>query len=203
MKKILLVSHSNYLGGAELCFYETLKVLHDTGEYDITAVFPKQKGQLKEKCNLYCRSTYDLYLPTWMDSGQRLSFVEKCQRLIQIVNSTIKALKLIKFINPELVITNTSLIPQFAFASKIHTAKHIWFIHELVDEDFGYHFIYGKWLSRKLTGCLSDKVITNSKFVNSRYESFVKHEKLVMLYQPVEIKVEQKDVMSESNILEL
>lgn len=69
MRKILLVSHSNYLGGAELCFCETLKMLHDTGEYDITAVFPKQEGQLKDKCSLYCTSTYDLYLPTRIDGG--------------------------------------------------------------------------------------------------------------------------------------
>jgi glycosyltransferase involved in cell wall biosynthesis len=190
--KILLVSHSNYMGGAELCFVELLRVLNKSGRYELHAVFPLHEGSLVELCREYCEDSYMHFLPRWIDEGKKYPLVEKLRRLTGLFSSSRKAYRLIKQVNPDIVITNTSVIPEFAFAARIAKKKHIWFIHELVDEDFGCHFIYGKRWSKKLIGYLSAKVITNSKFVNSRYESLVDHEKLVMLYQPVEIRVEEK-----------
>lgn len=91
---------------------------------------------------------------------------------MQVINSTLKAFRLISLINPLVVITDTSVIPQFALASKIYKAKHIWFIHELVEEDFGNHYIFGKKTSKRIVGFFSDVVVANSKFVYETYRNF-------------------------------
>lgn len=191
MKKILVVSHSNFLGGAELCFLEMLKALNSSGSYALYAVFPAHEGGLKAMCEPYCKETYTHYLPAWIDEDVKFSFAKKMERFTNLFISTTKAQGIICKVNPDCIITNTSVIPQFAIASKLQKKKHIWFIHELVDEDFGCHYIYGKSFSRRLIAWFSDKVITNSVFVNSRYESIVKPDKLAMLYQPAEIRFDE------------
>jgi glycosyltransferase involved in cell wall biosynthesis len=191
------------MGGAELCFVELLRVLKRSEKYELHAVFPLHEGSLVELCTAYCEDASMHFLPRWIDDGNKYSFVEKLKRLSGIFSSSRKAYRLIKQVNADIVITNTSVIPEFAFAARLANKKHVWFIHELVDEDFGCHYIYGKRLSKKLISWFSDMVITNSKFVNSRYEHLVEPEKLVMLYQPVEISVDKTEVLKESKVLEL
>ncbi len=201
--KLLLISHSNYFGGAELCFVETLKALYETKKYEIYAVLPKQNGLLKAQCEAYCYENYDMFLPFWIDNGIKFGVIEKLQRFYQLLVSSIKAFQLIKKINPNFVVTNTSIIPQFAIASKLSGTKHIWFIHELVEEDFGQHYAFGKILSKRLIGYLSNKVITNSHFVNNTYKSLVSDKKLIMLYQPVEIEFTENNLARKDNELKL
>lgn len=202
--KILLVSHSNFVGGAELCFIEILQSLDSSGENKIFAVFPSIKGSLKEMCKSYCKEVFTQYLPFWTYDGVRISFIKKLSQFISLVSSVRKAHQLIRRIDPDLIITNTSVIPQYAIASKLSRSKHIWFIHELVDEDFGQHFVFGKQFSKWMIGYLSDKVVTNSLFVNSRYISIVKDSKLVMLYQPVSLNyIQIEETIIDKPILEL
>lgn len=186
--KILLVSHSNYVGGSELCFFEMLKALHKNDHYDLYAVFPAQEGPLKKKCEEYCEATFTQYLPQWIDESVKYSLISKFNRLISIVSSIKKSIRLIHNVSPDIIITNTSSIPEFAFASKFTRTKHVWFIHELVEDGLNCHFIYGKKFSKRIIGLFSDMVISNSKFVYSRYSKYVSEVKLMTVYQPAEIK---------------
>ncbi len=197
-KKILLISHSNSLGGAELCFIETIKALQ-LKQYEIHAVFPSIKGELKSICEPLCKSSSTQYLPSWIEEGEKYPLNTKFKLLINIIVSIRKSIKLINQIKPDIIITNTSVMPQYGIAAKLTHKKHIWFIHELVDEDFGCHFIFGKNLSKKTISYCSETIITNSNFVNRRYILFVKKEKLKMLYQPVEITFPIEDITKKSN----
>lgn len=187
-KRILLVSHSNHLGGAELCFLELLKVLRINSDYELFVLLPAVDGKLKSLCELLCDTIYMQYLPQWIDEGNTFSFKKKINCIFNIASSVRKSLNLTKSIQPDIIITNTSVIPQYGIAAKIKKKKHIWFIHELVDEDFGCQFLYGKAFSKKIISFCSDLVITNSKFVDLRYVSYVEEEKRKMLYQPASIK---------------
>jgi glycosyltransferase involved in cell wall biosynthesis len=201
--KILLVSHSNYIGGAELCFLEMLKSLHKVDHYDLYAVFPAQEGPLKKKCEEYCEATFTQYIPKWIDENIRYSLTAKFDRLISIVSSIRKSIRLIHNISPDVIITNTSSIPEFAFASKFTRTNHAWFIHELVEEGLNCHFIYGQKFSKRIIGLFSDFVISNSKFVYSNYSKYVSQVKLKTLYQSVEIKINNEGNQIENTKLTL
>lgn len=189
MIKVLFVSHSNSLGGAELCLLEMIKLLFQTGQYSISIVIPKHLGVFKNLCKPFVSDIYEVYLPYWVDDKQVGSFLKNNLREItQTIVSTLKVSKFLKQVEPDLVLTNTSVIPQFAIACKLLKIKHIWFIHELVEVVFGLHYVFGRRFSKRLIGFLSDKVITNSYFVHKIFQPFVSKKKLIMIYQPVLIK---------------
>jgi len=184
--KVILVSHSYELGGAELSFLETLKALSSTGKYKLYAVFPG-RGTLNQLCIPYCKEIFIRYLPWWIDEGTEYPLRKKIERLKNIIASLKQAYTLIRDVRPDVIITNTSSIPEFAFAAKITKTKHVWFIHELVDHGLNCHLIYGDTLSKRIISIFSDMVFTNSKFINSHYARYVPKNRLRMLYQPVDI----------------
>ncbi len=196
-KKVLLISHSNSLGGAELCFVETIKALKSSG-YEISVVLPKiTGGKLPDLCEDLVEEIYYQFLPFWM-GDRKCSFKEKWNNLRVIIPAVWKSVKLIKKIKPDIVITNTSVIPEYGIATKLMGTKHIWFIHELVEEDFDQKYIFGKSFSLKMISCLSDIVIVNSVFVANVYKKMLKDKKMKLLYQPATIqmlvqKEEKKD----------
>ena len=183
--KILLVSHSADIGGAELCFVEMLKALSDSNKYKLYTVFPSD-GKLVDLCRPYCENTFKCYLPWWVDD-KVFTLREKFNRFVNILASTKKAYKIIGEVKPDLIITNTSTIPGFAIASFFTQSKHCWFIHELVDEDFESNFIFGKSLSKRIVSYTSKLVLVISELVKSRYIGIVKESKIWKINQPVQI----------------
>jgi glycosyltransferase involved in cell wall biosynthesis len=184
--KIMLISHSSELGGAELCFVETLKALSSTGKYELYSVFP-ERGSLNQLCIPYCKEIFIRYLPWWIDEGTKYPLRKKIERVTNIIASIKQAYKLLRAIRPDLIITNTSAIPEFAMATMFTKQKHCWFIHELVDKGLNCHLIYGNTLSKRIISMCSDMVFTNSNFINSHYARYVPKNRLRMLYQPVDI----------------
>jgi glycosyltransferase involved in cell wall biosynthesis len=200
-KKILLASHSSELGGAELCFVETLKALHSMGKYELYVFLPSS-GDLVNLCEPYCEEINFSYLPWWIDS-KSINLKQRLKRFINIVVSSIKAFKIIRRIKPSYIITNTSTIPSFALAALFSTAKHLWFIHELVDEGLNMKYIYGKKTTKHIIGLTSYLVISNSNFVNSNLSDTISKRKLKTVYQPVEIDIPKTNVNISKKTLSL
>lgn len=201
--KILLISHSNYAqGGAELCFIEMIKVLYESGKYDLYAVFPKQTGDLQDKCSGYLKESFYLTLPWWSkDEIEKSLFQSIYKKIRGLLSSTVKSTKLLARLKPDYVLTNTSVIPQFFLASSLLNIKHVWFVHELPNRKFINYFFGDKFTLKLIAN--SPNVLLNSKFMLSMYSQFSKKQNLHFIYQPTEIsnstpKVEKKDNKSET-----
>lgn len=202
-KKIVVVSHSNYAqGGAELCFVEMIKVLYESGKYDLYAVFPKQTGDLHDKCSGYLNESFYLTLPWWTKDVIDKSFFYHIRKKVRgLLSSTIKSTKLLAKLKPDYVLTNTSVIPQFFFASSLLNIKHVWFVHELPNRKFISYFLGDKFTLKFIAN--SPNVLLNSKFMLSMYSQFSKKQNLHFIYQPTEInsstpRVEKKDNKSQT-----
>lgn len=193
---ILCISHGSTLNGAERVFYELVKSLNDLN-YNVTAIFPNQ-GPLILKCKKHVDNCIVIDIPWWLDRGQKLTFTSKVRSFFNIIKGVLNLLKIMRKLNPDIVITNTIAIPSGSIAAFILRKKHIWYIHEFGKEDHNFNFIFGTWLSGKLISNLSNRVIINSLAVQEKYKKFINNKKLKMLYYAVEVEVSDlKELNSE------
>jgi len=183
--KILYISHDSTLHGSERAFAETLEALYLSG-HELYTIFSAD-GPIIEFCKPYLRDFEILSQIWWYDRGIRLDRKEKNQTLKKIVRCVKKTYKVIKQIDPDIVISNTSVIPCGAIASKLARKKHIWYFHEAGKKDLNYNLIYGTRLSLWLANKLSSKVLFNSFFLESYYQKYISPKKREVVYQAVKL----------------
>jgi glycosyltransferase involved in cell wall biosynthesis len=72
---------------------------------------------------------------------------------------------LIRRLDPDLILTQTGVIPQGAIAAKILNKPHVWYLREYIDLDHGLRIPFQKEAFASIVLELSEKVITNSNDV--------------------------------------
>ena len=164
--KILLIAHGSTLNGAERSFLEMLKVL--SVNHQLFVIFPNP-GPIIEECKKYIYSYTFIHQPWWTDRGENFSATEKIKRLKEIIIWTKRTSIHIRDIDPDLVITNTSVIPCGALGAWLTRKRHIWYLRELGKEDHGFKFLYGEKLSHFFIRNLSFRLFFNSYFTKNKY----------------------------------
>ena len=184
--KILCISHGSTLNGAERSFVEMLEAL-SLFNHELYAIFPYE-GPIIEKCkNFLIDYTIQRQL-WWIDRGVTLSVNKKLRLLKGLIYDIKDTNSIIKKYDPDIVITNTSVIPCGALSSKLMSKPHIWYLRELGKDDLGFNFIYGKKLTIWLINKLSSKILCNSNFLKSYYLKYIRNkQKISTIYQAVKI----------------
>jgi glycosyltransferase involved in cell wall biosynthesis len=195
--KILCISHGSTLNGAERSFAEMVEAFSLAG-HELYAIFPCH-GELIELSKPYLSYFTTGHQPWWHDRGSKLSLKEKVKRLFSILKYTKNNLHIIKKIKPDIVITNSSVIPSGAIASKIAKIKHLWYFREIGKEDLGFNYIYGKRLSLWLANRLSSTILFNSYFLESKYEKYIPKRKRKVIYQAVSLETSNRYVKKEQS----
>ncbi|HNR06413.1 MAG TPA: glycosyltransferase family 4 protein [Saprospiraceae bacterium] len=179
MKKILLVSHSQKLGGAERCLYELASGLMK--QYEVIITLPSKGENFQMFNELGCKLIFVSY-PWWLHfSYEKISYYKIIRKTFSQLYAILKFCLYILKIEPAFIISNTSTVAAAALASKILGKKHYWFLHELLDEDHGLKFDYGWKFSTIVISHTSKKIFVNSKFVKSKFGTFIKEEKLQVI----------------------
>lgn len=178
IKKILLISHSQKLGGAERCLIELAQGLKELG-HNICVVLPS-KGENYEDflkaTNLVIINSF----PWWMISEKKFFFHIRIRRLFSHLKAIWSFIKIIKSIKPDLVINNSLVIPSSIVSSKILRVRNIWFIHELGDADHNLEFEFSKKFSFFILKYFSNNIIVNSHFLLDYYSNAIKRHDLVL-----------------------
>jgi glycosyltransferase involved in cell wall biosynthesis len=181
--KIVYISHGSTLEGAERCFVETVKGLSNKG-VEVHVIVPMQ-GEIVTALEGMTASISIKPLPRWIkefhDSSNPLI------RWYQYLKAILGLRKILIQIHPDLVITNTIVMPCGAFASKLLKIPHIWYIHEFLEEDHGWRFEFGRKLSLWFIDKFSKKIIVNSEAVFKRFSQDISSAKMSVIYQSVEI----------------
>jgi glycosyltransferase involved in cell wall biosynthesis len=73
--------------------------------------------------------------------------------------------RLLREIDPDLVVTNTLAIPLGAFAARRSGLPHVWYRHEFGRRDHAFHFHLGEQATFAAIERLSERVIVNSRSV--------------------------------------
>lgn len=182
--KVVWVSHTAGMLGAERAMIEGVAMLRDAG-IECHVVLPT--GQAVAPGWRALGVPFSLIpLPWWMSRRKR-DIPRSWARLLYRLPSARRGFKaLFAEVRPDIVITNTLVIPFAAFAARMAGIKHVWHIHEYGDRGLGFSFILGRFFSLKLVDRLSDRVIVNAKGVEAHFAGPIAPGKLRLLYYPLE-----------------
>lgn len=94
--------------------------------------------------------------------------------------------QLLELIQPDLVVTNTIVVPAAAFAARAVGLPHVWYVHEFGDRDHGYSFILGRSWTAKIVNFLSAAMVVNSRAVRDHFARWFTSAKTHLVHYSVE-----------------
>lgn len=187
--RIVWLSHTAGLGGAELSFVEAAKALVARG-HEIHAIVPCH-GKLIPLLEGINVSVSVVALPWWMHytvptRDPVRAFYRQVERSVCQVVDYSPLVRHVASRGADVVVTNTVTIPTGALAANQLGIPHVWYIHEFGFEDHRLKFDYGSPLSYTFMSRLSDAVIVNSQAVYAKYQRHLPSTKLHLVYYAVE-----------------
>ncbi len=157
-------SHSSLLAGAERSLLELVTEL--VGDYGVTCtVFLPNRGPLIEKLEEAGASTF-IFKYDWWCGLNSSTTAQRTQRFINGFKTTLENIKEeVEKINPDVVFTNTMVIPWGAIVAWGLNKPHVWFIREfgVLDHDLEFYLPFQEVLN--IIRESSNIVLTNSTAV--------------------------------------
>lgn len=152
--RLLLASHSPWLGGAERCLLELARTLGPRHELHVTVPGP---GPLEAPLRAAGAQVHRVPTRWWaFDPGGR-------PRLPPWgAPGMVAALRRIR---PDAVVANTLVHPAPALAAAALGVPLVWWIHELGDGDHGFRFVLGAARTRRVVARLAGAVVCGSETV--------------------------------------
>ena len=176
--KILFISHSSYLFGAENCALSLIQGL-DKDRFDAAAVLPAD-GLFKQKLDELGVKTHVLPLEWWVKNEGRLLHTDQeiplaLDRLLRIVDEE----------KPDIIHSNTSVVCWGAVAAAMSGVKHVWHVHEILNGHPSLQSILPLPLLYEAVNFLTDKVVAVSDAVQDEMAGFVDSDKVRLVYNGV------------------
>ena len=159
MIKVLFVSHTSQLNGAERMLLETVREL-DRGKFDPLLMIPRP-GPLGLKAGAAGIRTVVVPMK-WSLSGRKSIWKQPLSRIWN-VRSVLRTTRLIRTEQVSLVVSNTAACWSGARAARRAGVPHVWFIHEILggERPFLAHIRGERALVRTMDR-LSVRIVANS-----------------------------------------
>lgn len=192
---VVIFSHDSNLGGAERTLVPLVEDLSRKGVV-CTVILPSE-NQLKPMLERAGVST--LCFPySWWASFQKqnaqaweVSLRDTFGRIYETLLPTLRQ------INPDIIVTNTVVIPWGAACAFLLNKPHVWYVHEFGGADHELQFFAPQPLIARYIEGASNTVITNSRAVTRHFFGEAPVEKVQTLYEildeaPVETAPEKE-----------
>jgi glycosyltransferase involved in cell wall biosynthesis len=183
---VCFFSHSAQLAGAEKVLLELVTQLVQDHGATCSAVLPRD-GPLKQRLKKLGVSTHiTRYYWSWRpelppEEEAKTLYTNSAENLLYSVKEVIAT------INPDIVVTNSMVIPWGAIAASFLGKPHVWFIHEFGEKDHGYKPSMPFGVALDFISNLSDLVITNSDAVRKTLFPGAGSKKVLTVYPYVSI----------------
>lgn len=164
--KVLMVSHNDALFGAErslLCLAASLSVRED---FRVWVLVPRD-GALAASCREAGINVIVGQYDQWVAS--RWSFAGVAKRTARSLLAVRRMAPLIRRLQPDVVYTNTGVVPVGAMLARRLGRPHVWHLREFVGADYGFHYDWGQRLTLKLMRERADRVVCNSQAVKRHF----------------------------------
>jgi len=185
-------SHSSQLAGAER---KLINLTNDLiSEYGAlcTVILPNT-GPLKEKLSRIGCATFELPYFWWCLENEN-----KLHLLPTRLNTSYLSIKnsaIINKLQPDLIITNTLVIPWGAVFAYENRIPHLWMVNEFGEADHGIFFYFGLDQTTQFIESYSDKIITCSKAVKNRlFQSSAQVEVIYDSFNKLRNKIESINI---------
>jgi len=161
---VLFFSHSAQLSGSERCLLELVTELVQDHGVVCSVVLPDD-GPLRKKLEEVGASTLIFEYDWWYDSTLS-SDDEVTRQLNRSFKTTLEKIKVnVEKINPDIIVTNTIVIPWGAMIASILNKPHVWFVHEFGRLDHGLEFYLPFQEILNIIRDSSNLILTNSNAV--------------------------------------
>src|SRR5262249_30711948 len=111
--------------------------------------------------------------------------VRRSRRALAIVRRVVPWVRWLRATRPDVVVTNTALIPTPALASAVVRIPHVWTLGQFVTYGHDLRYVLGESLSQRLIGWLSQTVVATSRAVQEHFSPPIPRRKMRMLYPGV------------------
>jgi len=177
--RVCFVSHEASLGGAERALLELLLAFRSKGT-ESSVVLPRKGPLLEElkRLGIPCVVTRYYY---WMGARTVL-----WKRLGAILVSAVGAIPVMLWVlkwKADLVCTNSIVVFAGALAAWTCRKPHVWFIHEFVDESYGFVPYLPFSLTMRLVDISSSLILTASKTIRQGYARYLPQSKMHTIHQ--------------------
>jgi glycosyltransferase involved in cell wall biosynthesis len=177
--KIVFVSHSSRLGGAERVLLETIEVLRDRG-IGCCVLVPTQGDLCIELSRLGVEFRV-ISFGLWMTRiGTPLG--TRLKSAVSIAAAVIPVANQIKRWKCGVVYSNSAAVCVGAFAARLLGLPHVWHLQEFGYEDHRLVFLFGKKSPFMIMNTLSAAWIANSNAVQAKYGRYMNLEKSKVIY---------------------
>lgn len=183
---IIWQAHESELTGANIAMLEYIEIMQKHYRFCVVVPF---RGSFSLALVTRNIPVFEIKQYHWGGHSRNLRVWDQIRIWGRSVWGIIKWIRIIHKMKPALVFTNTILPYTAAFAAWLTGKKHVWWVHEFGEEDFGITIGWGKnergykWMQRT-----SKLVIANSKAVADKYKACLPDTRVENLYQPVSWK---------------
>lgn len=182
--KLLLVSHAAELYGAARSLLTLAQGLQARGH--ILHVVVPEGGPLESALHESGIDTTEIKAPSWALPPDT-SLKARQWYLRRIVWASRQIVGVIRQFEPDLIHTNSAIIPSGALAARWTGVPHVWHIREQVVEHYDQRFLLGRQVSLSLMGTLSAAMIAISRSTVAAYTAPATAHKLFVVYNGVEL----------------
>jgi FkbM family methyltransferase len=160
----LFFSHSSELAGAERSLLELVKELINDYNTICTIVLPSH-GPLESLLRKVGAATLTAPINWWCTGAELPDEGSVNQLFNQSFHWLTANLDILRRINPDVVLTNTLVIPWGGLAASMLKRPHIWMVNEFGEKDHGLKFYLPFRQVLEFIEASSDKIVTTSKAV--------------------------------------
>ncbi|HAF62581.1 MAG TPA: hypothetical protein DCK95_09695 [Anaerolineaceae bacterium] len=199
---VCFFSHSSGLAGSERSLLElTSELIVDYGAL-CTVVLPSE-GPLVESLEKNGISTIQIPTRWWCaDKNLEINESEINNLYLSSFSSLQNNLSLIEQINPDVIITNSLVIPWGALSAYLLKKPHLWNVTEFGEKDHNLKFFYPFPEVLDFIYDMSDRIVTNSLAIRKTLFGKYPSDKLDTIYRYIEIPEKIKNVENKEQIFQ-
>jgi glycosyltransferase involved in cell wall biosynthesis len=181
--RILFVSHSSQLYGAERGLYELVKGIAAAGRAEPIVCCPSEGPLPRRLLELGIPVRVVPYAP-W--ASGLVAFRQKLVLLKKYVRAVRDLGRVLDQTAPDLVVTNTATIPSAAFAAYSRALPHVWFVQGYGGRGYDASLHWGSWITWKLVNRLSRRVVVASQGLRGHLSEWIPEDRLGVVYLAAE-----------------
>lgn len=188
--RVVVVSHSaaDHLGGAEQSLLALLD--HWTAvdpSVEPIVVGPEPAAAMAREVRARGWACLDLPMTGWAvweaDGGR----AQRRLREIDNAAATRRIIELLEREQPDIVVTNTLVMPWGALAAAHVGVPHVWFVREFGERSQGFLYPEGREAALRDIGALSHAVVANSRAVAAELQPHMPEREIAVVYPPVDL----------------
>ncbi|HUS25892.1 MAG TPA: FkbM family methyltransferase [Nevskiaceae bacterium] len=182
---VALVSHSTAIGGGELWLLDLVNGLAGmTKKFVLPYVTLPGEGPLNQRFADLPIAMQAISMRTWVNNtGVHPDELRHVHALD--AEALARLTQLFEDFKPQVVLTNTTVMPWGALAAHSLGIPHVWAIHEFGELDHGFSFDYGYDQTLRWIDEYSQKVIVNSRAVQAHVGRIIARKKIKLWYQRI------------------